>query len=41
MEPVEVYLMYCAIKAHFSRAEYDYHKYGGKTKTKNIFLQKK
>ena len=24
--------MYCALKAHFSREDYDYHKYGGKTK---------
>ena len=32
MEPIDVYLMYCALKAHFSREDYDYHKYGGKTK---------
>ena len=32
MEPIDVYLMYCAMKAHFSREDYDYHKYGGKTK---------
>ena len=32
MEPIDVYLMYCAMKAHFSREDYDYHKYDGKTK---------
>ncbi len=41
MEPVEVYLMYCAIKAHFSREGYDYHKYGGKTKTKKMSFYKR
>ena len=41
MEPVEVYLMYCAIKAHFSRKGYDYHKYGGKTKTKKMSFYKR
>ena len=33
MQAVDVYLMYCALKAHFQGA-YDYHKFGGKTKTK-------
>ena len=32
MEPIDVYLMYCAMKAHFSKNDYDFHKYGGKTK---------
>ena len=32
MEPIDVYLMYCAMKAHFSNHNYDFHKYGGKTK---------
>ena len=32
MEPIDVYLMYCAMKAHFSNKNYDFHKYGGKTK---------
>ena len=32
MEPIDVYLMYCAMKAHFSNRNYDFHKYGGKTK---------
>tara|TARA_R100001594_G_scaffold45849_1_gene78796 strand:- start:3137 stop:3733 length:597 start_codon:yes stop_codon:yes gene_type:complete len=32
MEPIDVYLMYCAMKAHFSKGEYDFVKYGGKSK---------
>ena len=32
MEPIDAYLMYCAMKAHFSKNNYDFHKYGGKTK---------
>ena len=32
MEPIDVYLMYCAMKAHFSKNNYDFHKYDGKTK---------
>jgi len=32
MEPIDIYLMYCAMKAHFSKNSYDFHKYGGKTK---------
>ena len=35
MDAADVFLMYCAIKAHFSRDKYDYHKFGGKTKTKS------
>ena len=33
MQAVDVYLMYCALKAHF-QGDYDYQKFGGKTKTK-------
>ena len=33
MKAIDVYLMYCALKAHF-QGDYDYHKFGGKTKTK-------
>ena len=33
MQAVDVYLMYCALKAHF-QGDYDYHKFSGKTKTK-------
>jgi len=32
MEPIDVYLIYCAMKAHFGKGDYDYIKYGGKTK---------
>ena len=32
MESIDVYIMYCAMKAHFSRKDYDFNKYGGKTK---------
>ena len=32
MEPIDVYLMYCAMKAHFSKGEYDFVKYDGKSK---------
>ena len=32
MEPIDVYLMYCAMKAHFGKGDYDYIKYGGRTK---------
>ena len=33
MQAVDVYLMYCALKAHF-QGDYDYHRFSGKTKTK-------
>ena len=33
MQAVDVNLMYCDFKAHF-QGDYDYHKFGGKTKTK-------
>ena len=32
MEPIDVYLMYCAMKAHFGKGDYDYIKYNGKTR---------
>ena len=32
MEPVDVYLTYCAIKAHFGEGDYNFHKFGGKSK---------
>jgi len=42
MEPVDVYLMYCALKAHFGKGQYDYHKYHGKTKiTRESFYKRK
>ena len=33
MRAVDVYLMYCALKAHF-KGDYDYHKFSGQTKIK-------
>jgi hypothetical protein len=32
MEPIDVYLMYCAMKAHFGKGNYDFVEYKGKTK---------
>ena len=31
MQAVDVYLMYCALKAHFGKGDYDFVKYGGKS----------
>ena len=33
MRAIDVYLMYCALKAHF-KGDYDYHKFSGQTKVK-------
>ena len=33
MQSADVYLMYCALKAHF-KGDYDYHKFSGQTKVK-------
>jgi len=41
MEPIDVYLTYCAMKAHFSKNSYDFHKYGGKTKVSRDSLWKR
>ena len=41
MDAADVFLMYCAIKAHFSRDKYDYHKFGGKTKSKRDSFYKR
>ena len=42
MEPIDVYLTYCAMKAHFSKNSYDFHKYGGKTKvSRDSFWKRK
>ena len=32
MQPIDVYLTYCAMKAHFSTGDYDFSKYDGKSK---------
>ena len=42
MEPIDIYIMYCAMKAHFSKRDYDFHKYGGKTKvSRDSFYKRK
>ena len=41
MEPVDVYLMYCALKAHFGKSDYDYITYKGKTKIKRESFYKR
>jgi hypothetical protein len=42
MKPVDVYLMYCAMKAHFGSGDYDYIKYNGKTKvSRDSFYKRK
>ena len=41
MDAADVYLTYCAIKAHFSKNNYDYHKFAGKTKIKRDSFYKR
>ena len=41
MEPIDIYLMYCAMKAHFGKSDYDFVKYGGKTKIKRESFYKR
>ena len=31
-QPIDIYLKYCAMKAHFGKGDYDYVKFGGKSK---------
>tara|TARA_B100000780_G_scaffold268264_1_gene226047 strand:- start:816 stop:1400 length:585 start_codon:yes stop_codon:yes gene_type:complete len=41
MEAVEVYQMYCALKAHFGKSDYDFVKYNGKSSvTKSSFWKR-
>ena len=40
MQAVDVYLMYCALKAHF-KSDYDYHKFSGRTKIKRDSFYKR
>ena len=40
MKAIDVYLMYCALKAHFS-GDYDYHKFSGQTKIKRDSFYKR
>ena len=41
MEPVDVYMMYCAMKAHFGKGDYDFVDYKGKTKIKRESFYKR
>ena len=42
MAPVDIYLMYCAMKAHFGKGKYDFVQYEGKTKvSRNSFYKRK
>ena len=42
MEPIDVYLMYCAMKAHFSKNDYDFFTYKGKSRvSRNSFYKRK
>ena len=41
MEPIDVYLMYCAMKAHFGRGDYDFVTYKGKTRIKRETFYKR
>ena len=42
MEPIDVYLMYCAMKAHFGKTDYNFIKYGGKSRVpRNSFFKRK
>ncbi len=42
MEPVDVYMMYCAMKAHFGKSNYDFIDYNGKTKiSRKSFYKRK
>ena len=42
MKPIDVYLMYCAMKAHFGKTDYNFIKYGGKSRvSRNSFFKRK
>ena len=42
MEPVDVYLMYCAMKAHFGNTDYDFITYRGKSRvSRDSFYKRK
>ena len=41
MEPIDVYLMYCAMKAHFGKGKYDFVEYRGKTRIKRETFYKR
>ena len=42
MEPIDVYLMYCAMKAHFGNTDYDFITYKGKSRvSRDSFYKRK
>jgi len=41
MKPIDVYLMYCAMKAHFGKGNYDFVTYKGKTRIKRDTFYKR
>ena len=41
MEAIDVYLMYCAMKAHFGKTDYDFVTYKGKTRIKRDSFYKR
>jgi hypothetical protein len=41
MESIDVYLMYCAMKAHFGKSDYDFVDYKGKTRIKRDTFYKR
>ena len=41
MEPIDVYLLYCAMKAHFGKGDYDFVTYKGKTRIKRDTFYKR
>ena len=42
MDPIDVYLMYCAMKAHFGKNDYDFITYNGKSRvSRNSFYKRK
>ena len=41
MEPIDIYLMYCAMKAHFGKGDYDFVTYKGKTRIKRDTFYKR
>ena len=41
MQPIDIYLMYCAMKAHFGKGKYDFVEYKGKTRIKRETFYKR
>jgi len=41
MDPIDIYLMYCALKAHFNRKDYDFFTYKGKSRVSRASFWKR